>query len=127
MPILYQLPGVGVGNTLDTTIPVGYDTDLKPSGGTQVVQAEDGTVVVLNMFSNPVYTGSVILPFCTDTERATVETFYNTNKNFVWQFNHPGDGHSYSLYFTDPPHIQRFQADGNLIFRVELPVIGYRN
>jgi hypothetical protein len=127
MPIGYQLPGIGVGNTFDVTIPIGYDTDLAPNAGKQQILAEDGTVVVLDYFANPVYSGQIICPFLTDTQRLAIETFYTTNRILVWQFQHPGDGYSYSLYFANAPHTKRFLADGNKIFTVELSVIGYRN
>jgi len=127
MPILYQLPGVGSGNTFDTTIPISYDTDLKPNSGKQIILAEDGTVVVLDFFAQPTYTGTIICPFLTDTQRAAIETFYLANRTLVWQFQHPGDGYSYSLYFSNAPHTKRFMADGNKLFQVEIDVVGYRN
>lgn len=106
-----------------TTIPVGFETDLKPDSGRNLELSEDGTVTVLRMFNASVYQGQIVCPFCTSAERDTIRTFYTDNKDVVWTFQHPGDGRTYSLYFLNEP-IEMLEAPDVNHYKVTLAVAG---
>lgn len=109
-----------------TTIPIGYPTGLTPDAGKARVDAEDGTIIIINKFNTPIYQGEIIIPFATEAERSTIETFWTTNKNLVWTFEHPGDGLTYSLYFLNAPQVQRLETSGDVRYAITLQVAGYR-
>jgi hypothetical protein len=112
--------------TFDPTIQIGWATEFQPDAGKREQLAEDGTITILNMYGQTVYTGKIALPTATATEKATVEAFYATNANLVWTFVHPGDGHTYSLYFLNEPKFTALEsADGR--FAGEIECIGTRS
>lgn len=109
-----------------TTIGIGYGTSLQPDAGKVRVDSEDGAVVVINRFDNPVYQGEIQIPFATEADRAVIDAFWIANKNLVWTFTHPGDGITYSLYFLNAPQVQRLETRGDVRFSITLSVAGYR-
>lgn len=109
-----------------TEIPVGYATRLTPDAGKRIEKAEDGTVVVLNYFTNTVYDGVIEIPWCTEANKVLIDAFYATNKNFVWTFYHPGDAITYSLFFANEPYFERLETAGDVRWKVSMPVVGNR-
>lgn len=110
----------------DTSIPIGYGTDFTPDAGKQVVTAEDGTIIVMNMYGASVYTGTIEVPFATAAEKTTILDFYATNRNLPFTFQHPGDGFTYTLFFTNEPKITRVETHGDVRFAMTIQVLGYR-
>lgn len=108
---------------IPSTWPIGYDTVLAPDAGKRVEKAEDGTPIILNFYGGTLYEGSISIPWATETERDEIRNFYNANKNVVFTFLHPGDGRTYSLYFTNEPQEERSEAIDQR-WKISLPVIG---
>lgn len=108
---------------IPSTWPIGYDTSLQPDAGKRVQKAEDGTPVILNFYAGTLYEGEIVVPWATDDEKDEIRTFYEDNKNVVFTFVHPGDGRTYSLYFTNEPREERLEAY-DLRWKITLQVIG---
>lgn len=109
-----------------TDIPIGFDTQLTPNAGKKLETAEDGTIIVINLYSQPTYQGRIVIPWANAAQRSTVEAFWDANKNTVWSFEHPGDGATYNLYFLNKPLEERLETFGDTRFKITIDVAGTR-
>ena len=108
---------------IPNTWPISYDTNLEPDEGKRTEKAEDGTPIVLNFYAKTLYDGTIVIPWATDIERDEIRAFYEANKNLIFSFTHPGDGRTYSLYFTNAPKEERLEALDQR-WKISLMVIG---
>jgi len=89
--------------TFDSTIPIGYSTQLPIFSAKSAIIFEDNSHIVHSLSDNDtVKEGSIVCVLLTEAQKDTVIAFYNTNKDLVWQFVNPHDGLTYNLEFIDP-------------------------
>jgi len=88
----------------DIDIPLSYETSLEPVGSRELTVFDDLTYHIESLTDDEIIAGGLIVcrPL-TDTEKTTVMSFYDTNKNIVFTFTDPNDDETYSLYFISPP------------------------
>lgn len=110
----------------DTTIQIGYGTDFQPDAGKRIITAEDGTIAIMNYYGTDVWSAKIELPFATQAEFDAVELFYEDNKNVPWTFINPGDGSTYTLFFTNRPRHNRVESAAMPLYYILIEAIGYR-
>ena len=73
--------------------------------------AADGTLRAQNNYSATVYQFNVVHPYISDTEQASVQTFYNANNDVSFTFNYAKDGADYTLIFLGEPEFNKMTAN----------------
>lgn len=111
--------------TIDSNLPLSYDTELNPRSGKKTQVFDDLSYHVESLSDNEIVAGQIVFTPLTDSERDTVMTFYTTNKNLAFDFVNPNDGNTYTLYFQDPPpKSQAISGWKPLKYRVVYQVVG---
>ena len=82
--------------TFDTTIGLGFETDLSPRANKRVTVMKDHSFVIQKDSSTILYIGFIFCLHLTATEKTTIETFYVDNEDIAWQFENPQDGEIYT-------------------------------
>lgn len=67
--------------------------------------SESGTVRIVDLSAAQVYQINVEHPLIDSTDRATLRSFWTTNKNLVVTIT-AGDGYSYDAYFVNEPEVE---------------------
>lgn len=107
-------------------IQIGYGTDFAPEAGKRVIKAEDGTIAIMNYYGTDVFNAKIECPFATEAEFAEIEAFYEDNRNVPWTFVNPADGFTYTLFFTNRPHVNRVESAVSGVYFIVIEAIGYR-
>jgi len=111
----------------DTTIGIGWNTSVKPDAGIRPLKMEDGSVITLQMYVGTVYDVQIECPFVTAAQLTTILAFYAANSQAFWTFQHPGDGFTYTLLFTNEPEVRRNQEVNPAQYTVTITAIGVRS
>ena len=80
----------------------------------------------MNMYGADVFTASIEVPFATSAEKAYIDSFWADNKNSPWTFIHPGDGNTYTMFFTNRPKVTRVETHGDVRYSIVITGVGYQ-
>ena len=86
--------------TVDSTLPLSYETDLTKQSGKKVIAFDDLSFHVESLSDDSMISGVIVFEPLTEAQRDTVMTFFTTNKNLEFDFVHPVDGVTYTLSFV---------------------------
>lgn len=109
----------------NTLIPLSYQTKLMPNVPKSIIIYSDNSFHIESLSDTAIIRNGVIVcrPL-TSAQKDEVMTFYDTNKNVVWEFNDPNDGDAYDLYFLNKPKpvlLESWQPDH---YEIRLQVAG---
>ena len=88
-----------------------YSSTRKALNNVKTEVAADGTIRGQNNYSKTVYNFSIVHPYISDTEQASVQTFYNANSDVSFTFNYAKDGADYTLIFIGEPEFNKATAN----------------
>ena len=80
-------------------------TKVRPVNGLKTDISEGGDVRAVNLGANNVYRVEITHPLLDATDRDSLISFYNTNKNTVLTVT-AGDGNTYDCLITQEPEVQ---------------------
>lgn len=92
-----------MANVFPSTTNLAFETSLPLNSAKRAVVFEDNSSIVQGLASNDiVLTGRIVCPFLTEQERDDTMSFYQTNKDLLFEFLNPHDDIVYNLKFIDP-------------------------
>ena len=111
--------------TVDNTINNSFNSNLTKTVAKNEIIFEDLSFHIESLSSNVIVSGVIVFEPLDETDRDTVMTFYDTNKDLAFTYVDPHDGETYSLYFTNPPPKPKaIQGYKPLAYTVTYSVIG---
>lgn len=82
-----------------------WSSTRNPVTNTKIDLATDGTVRGTSQFTETVYDFTIKHPLITTDQKNSIQTFYDTNKNLLFQFVYDGDSLTYDLVFKNEPTV----------------------
>lgn len=98
-----------------------YESTVSPIDNNKVSTSADGTLRAKVTYSETVFELNVVHPFLSTTDKDSIITFYNTNKNLNFTFNLASESQDYTCIFKSQPEVQKISSS---FWNVTMKAIG---
>lgn len=93
------------------TLATRYGSDPEPINSLAIDRAEDGTARGRAMMTTDKVRVTIVHPYMTAADKATLDAFYTDNRLIPFDYTSPADEIARSMIFAGPPKWER--APGN--------------